>query len=245
MTWKDINVFQYQQLNELFLKGKDLEELDLAVKASAICMNMTENEIDSLGVQELNGILSRIKFIHTELKGEPQKFIKVKGRRYKCVYDVRKIPAARYIETKHFGEDVNANLHKIAACMVIPMKRTLFGWVEAKYDASKHEDYAQDMLEAPVTAVVGSVVFFYQVYKNWIRASKDYLMQEMMTKKMTKYQAEATYQILCDTMDGFTKLSLSPTTRRLRLRMLIASLQFNSLTTSLISKQKENTKQSN
>lgn len=241
MTWKDINVFQWQQLNELFLKSKDATEIDLAVSVASICTGMTENEIDSLPVEKLNPIIKSIKFIHEEVKPEVREHIKVKGKRYKCIYDVRKIPAARYIETKHFGQDINANLHRIAACMVLPMKRTLFGWKVDKYDASKHEDYAQDLLEAPIAAILGSVVFFYLVYKNWIRSSKDYLIREMMTKGVTKYQAEALYQTLCDTLDGYIKPSWSLTSKESPWKKLMNYLHYNTLTTYLISKQKENT----
>ena len=37
MTWKDINVFQWQQITDLFTKGTEgMTELDMAVKAAAI-----------------------------------------------------------------------------------------------------------------------------------------------------------------------------------------------------------------
>ena len=244
MNWKDISVFQWQQLNDLFLKSKELNELDLAIQSAAICTRMTENEIDSLPIEDLNPLLKSIQFIHEEIKPEPESYIKINGRKYKCIYDVRKIPAARYIETKHFSQDVNGNLHKIAACMVMPMKKTLFGWKLDKYDASRHEDYAQDMLEAPITAILGSVVFFYQVYRNWIKSSKDYLIAEM-SKKMSRYQAEAVYQTLCDTMDGYTKPSWLLHSKRSRWNKHMKSLHFNTLMTLLTSKRKANMKPSN
>ena len=124
--------------------------------------------------------------------------------------------------------------------MVMPMKRTLFGWKVDKYDATKHEDYAQDLLEAPITAVLGSVVFFYQVYKGWIKSSKDYLIQEMMTKNLTRYQAEVLYQTLCDSMDGFIRPNLSLTTKKSNLKRLMSYLRSNILMTSPISKRREN-----
>lgn len=244
MTWKDLNVFQWQQLNDLFLKSKDATDLDLAISAASICTGLTEHEIDSLPVSDLQPLLKAISFIHEELKPQPERFIKLKGKRYKCIYDVRKIPAARYIETKHFGKDVNANLHRIAACMVMPMKKTLFGWKVIKYDASKHEQYSQDILEAPITQVLGSVVFFYQVYRNWIKSSKDYLIAEM-AKKMSRYQAEAVYQTLCDTMDGYTKPSWLLHSKRSRWNKHMKSLHFNTLMTLLTLKRKANTKPSN
>ena len=244
MTWKNVNVFQWQQIVDLFTKSKDLNELDLAVKCATIVTGMTEHQIDSLSIAELNPLLKSIDFIHQEIKPQPENFIKVNGRKYKCIYDVRKIPASRYIESKHFAQDVNGNLHRIAASMVLPMKKTLFGWKVDKYDASKHEEYAQDLLEAPVTAVLGSVVFFCLVYRNWIKASKDYLVQEMTEKKLTKYQAEVLYQILCETLDGFIRPHWWLSSKESRWKRFTTFLHYNSLTTFLTSKRKTNTKQS-
>lgn len=244
MTWKNVNVFQWQQIVDLFTKSKDLTELDLAVKFVSILNKMTEYQINSLPLSELNSLFKSIDFIHEEIKPEPQKYIKVGKKRYKCIYDVRNIPAARYIETKHFTKDVNGNIHKIAASMVIPMKKTLFGWKEDKYDASKHEDYAQDLLEAPITAVLGSVVFFCLVYRNWIKNSKDYLVAEMMEKSLTKYQAEVLYQTLCETLDGYIKPHWWLSSKESRWKRFTIFLQYNSLTTFLFSKRKASTKQS-
>lgn len=244
MTWKDVNVFQWQQIVNLFTKEKDLTELDLAVKSVAIVKNMTEHQIDSMPIGELNPLLKSIAFIHEEIKPQPVKYIQVGKKRYKCIYDIRKMPAARYIESKYFSQDVNGNLHRIGACMVMPMKKTLFGWKVDKYDASKHEEYAQDLLEAPITAVLGSVVFFCLVYRNWIKASKDYLVSEMMSKSLTKYQAEVLYQTLCETLDGFIRPHWWLSSKESRWSRCTKFLRYNSLMTSLISKRRTNTKQS-
>ncbi len=244
MTWKDVNVFQWQQIVNLFTKEKDLTELDLAVKSVAIVKNMTEHQIDSMPIGELNPLLKSIAFIHEEIKPQPVKYIQVGKKRYKCIYDIRKMPAARYIESKYFSQDVNGNLHRIGACMVMPMKKTLLGWKVDKYDASKHEEYAQDLLEAPITAVLGSVVFFCLVYRNWIKASKDYLVSEMMSKSLTKYQAEVLYQTLCETLDGFIRPHWWLSSKESRWSRCTKFLLYNSLMTSLISKRKTNTKQS-
>lgn len=207
MTWKDINVFQWQQITDLFTKeSKDLTELDLAYKATAIVMDLTENQIDSLPVDQLKPLLEQVKFLHDEIKPVAAKHINVNGRRYRCIYDIRKMPSARYIESKYFDQDRSGNLHKLAACMVMPQKRNWLGmWVDDKFDASKHSQYAEDMLAAPITSVLGSVVFFCQVYINWIKSSKAYLTDQMMTQGMSKYQAEKAYILLCKAMDGFIK----------------------------------------
>lgn len=205
MTWNDITVFQWQRIIEVLADMKDDKQVDIETRVASVVYDMTENQVDSLPIEKRNKLFREMSFVYTDLKPNPQKYIRIKGRRYKCVFDVRKIPAARYIESKHFASDVNGNLNKIAASMVLPMKKTLFGWKVDKYDASKHSEYSQDMLEAPITAVLGSVVFFCQIYVHWIKSSKGYLMAQMMKKGMSKYQAEAMYQILSSTLDGYIK----------------------------------------
>lgn len=215
MTWKDVTVWQWIQLQNLLQKTEGLTELDIAVKSLAILTNQTETQIDSLSVKDLNKQLLKIKFI-TDSAPEPKPvdFIKISGKKYRCVYDVRNIPYARYLETKFFGSDVALNIHKIGASMVMPMKKTWRGWKIAKYDASKHEQYAQDLLGAPFEQVYGSIVFFCQVFADSIKSLSGYLKTESVKGGMTEEQAETMVQGLCDALDGFTRPQLSQTTKK-------------------------------
>ena len=121
------------------------------------------------------------------------------------------MPAARYIESKVFSKDTLANLHKIAASMVIPQRRNWLGkWVDDKYDASKHEEYSADMQEAKFVHVYHSLVFFYQVYKNWIEVSQDYMISEMTKAGMTQSQAEVMVNLLSISTDGIIPVTLLP-----------------------------------
>jgi hypothetical protein len=207
MTWKDVSVWQMQQIANVLAKTKDETELDISVKVLGILTNRTESQIDSLSLEELKAGLKDIKFIsESQPEAKPLNYIKVNGRKYKCIYDIKKLPYARYIETKHFGNDVLLNLHKIGASMVMPMKKTLLGWKEDKYDASKHEEYANDLLEAKYETLYGSIVFFCQVYIHSISSLADYLKNRMKSKGMTESQAEITMDNLCNVLDGFTKL---------------------------------------
>ena len=210
MTWKDVTVWQWIQLQNLLQKTEGLTELDIAVKSLAILTNRTENQIDSLSIKDLNKELIKIKFItDTAPEPKPVDFIKLKNKRYRCIYDVRKIPYARYLETKFFGSDVALNIHKIAASMIMPMKLTWRGWKLAKYNASSHDEYAQDLLEAPFEEVYGSIVFFCQVFADSIRSLEDYFKEELMAMGMTTVEAGTMITTLCESMDGFTRLPSS------------------------------------
>lgn len=215
MTWKDVTVWQYQQIQNLITKKDNLTDLDVAVKTLAILTDRTESQIDSLTIKELGKELEKVRFVTDEMpEPKPQDYIKIGNKKYKCIYDIKKLPYSRYLESKFFGEDVLNNMHKIAASMVVPMKLTWRGWKVAKYDASKHEEYAGDMLSAPFESVYGSMVFFCQVFAISIKNLADYFKEEMMKTGVTTKEADETIRVLCETMDGFTKLHSSQITKK-------------------------------
>ncbi len=133
---------------------------------------------------------------------------------------IKNMPSARYIESKVFSKDTLGNLHKIAASMVIPQKKNWYGkWIDDKYDASKHEEYAADMQEANFIHVYHSLVFFYQVYRNWIEVTRDYMKTEMTTAGMTTEQADSVLLLLCESTGGIIPPNLLPNTKMINYQM--------------------------
>ena len=177
MKWNNLTLWQYQQLMPTITNpDKDWTELDAEVKRLCIVTGLTEHQIDSLSLTALNELRKELDFLDENIEGKPVNYIEVNKKRYRINYDIKNMPSARYIESKVFSKDTLANLHKIAASMIIPQKRNWFGkWIDQDYDASKHEEYAADMQEANFIDIYHSLVFFYQVYKNWIEISKDYM----------------------------------------------------------------------
>jgi hypothetical protein len=214
--WDKINVWQYQQIyNAINTNDKDATDLDLEVKLVGIVNNMTEMQIDSLPLNEYKDLSKTIAFINEPITGKPVPYIHIsRSKRYKINYDVSKMPFARYIESKVFSEDLYGNLHKLAATMVIPQKRSRFGiWFDIPYDASKHQEYSDDMLNARFIDVYHSLVFFYQVYRNWIEVSQDYLVKKMVEAGMQEAQAKEVVQDLCNILDGSIQPNLLPSTK--------------------------------
>jgi hypothetical protein len=215
MNWNDLTVWQYQQIYPIVTKPeKDWTTLDVESKLVGILYNLTDTQVDSLSVGQFNNLKANLGFLDDKIEGKPVKYTEVNGKRYRFIYDVQQIKAARYIEAKVFSTDLVGNLHKLSASMVMPQRKTWYGrWVDDKYDASKHSQYAEDLQGAKFMHVYQSVVFFYQVYRNWIEVSKDYLVQEMMSQGMTSELALKGVQILCETLDGNIAPNLLPTTK--------------------------------
>ena len=206
--WKNLTIQQAQEIDKIRRSVSTNDtEIDVETKLLSIVLNKPQSAIDSLGWSQYLEERSALKFLEQEPEGRPIQYVTVGKRKYRFVYDIRQMPFARYIESKTFAKDFIGNLHKLAASMVIPMKRTWYGkWVDDKYEASKHEQYAADMLNAPFEAVYGSAVFFYHLYKNWIIASKDYMIQEQVSKGMSLEEAEKLVSDLCSNLDGITRL---------------------------------------
>jgi hypothetical protein len=224
--WKKLNVWQYQQIYNVYnSKDKYLTEIEVNSKLVSIVNDMTEAQVDSLTITQFNKLKKSILFLTQPIAGKPVKYISInKNKRYKINYDVSKMPFARYIESKVFSEDLYNNLHKLAATMVIPQKRILGIWFKQKYDASKHEQYSEDMLTARFIDVYHSLVFFYQVYRNWIEVSQDYMVSKLMQTGMTQDKAKEVVQDLCTTLDGNIPPNLLPSMKiaQLRKRMNLA-----------------------
>lgn len=215
MTWNELTVWQYQQIYPIVTKPeKDWTNLDVESKLVGIIYNLTETQVDSLTIQQFNNLRGTLDFLDNKIEGKPVKYTQVNGKRYRFVYDVQQMKAARYIESKVFSTDLINNLHKLAASMVMPQRKTWYGkWVDDKYDAAKHSEYAADLQASNFIHIYHSVVFFYQVYRNWIEVTKDYLVTEMTNKGMTKEVADQVVQTLCETLDGSIAPNLLPTTK--------------------------------
>lgn len=210
-TWHDLTVRQWQALTDLFMEEGN-SHIDNIVRSGCIVYDVTEHELDSLTMADLNDLGHRLAFIHTEVPARPVDRLDVNGRRYRCVYDVTRMPAARYIESKVYGQDPNQHLHRIMASMVWPQKRAyrIGPWMDDDYDAARHSEYAEDMLDAPITAVLGSVVFFCDVYLNLISSSRVYFTKVIMqTTRKPRIEAEDLVNNLCANLDGIIRPSWS------------------------------------
>lgn len=215
MTWNELTVWQYQQIYPIVTKPeKDWTNLDVESKLVGIIYNLTDTQVDSLSIQQFNNLRLTLNFLDDKIEGKAVKYTEVNGKRYRFIYDVQQMKAARYIESKVFSTDLIGNLHKLAASMVVPQKKTWYGkWIDDTYDAAKHSEYAADLQASNFVHIYHSVVFFYQVYRNWIEVSKGYLIQEMMEKGLTTEVAQGVVQTLCEALDGNIAPNLLPTAK--------------------------------
>ena len=216
-TWNDVSVSQWQQLIELSRQA-DLDEHERGIETLSVLTGMTSNQISALDAITLAKKAAEISFVAEHpLNPDPVKIIAVNGRYYRVNDDAEKMPAGRYIETKYFAGDIEMNLHRIAAAMVIPVKRGKwfkgFPLVDGVFNPLDFEMYSADMADAKINDVLGSVVFFCAKLKTLILNSPDYWVEKLMMMMTPtnpdpgmnyRLIAKMAFQILCNNLDGFT-----------------------------------------
>ncbi|RYZ47921.1 MAG: hypothetical protein EOP49_19990 [Sphingobacteriales bacterium] len=208
MAWNDITVEQYQALYP-YVKDETLTDIERDCRIIGILHNMTEAQVDRLPFDRFKKLRASIQFLHKEeITSEPVNVLRTPdGKAYRVNYDVRKVPIARYAEVKFFAgneKEIVRNLHCILASMVQPAKRRFGRYFALPYEADQHEQYAHDMLRVPFKHAWYAMVFFCNLYANWMRASQAYLANQ------TPNEAEKQKTInllagLCNDLDGFIK----------------------------------------
>jgi hypothetical protein len=203
--WEKISVWQYQQMYPIITNpSKDMSEKDIEHKLIAIINNLTERQVSELPKNKLDKFRSELYFLKDNYEGVAVNRVYANKKIYKFIKDAKDINTARYIESKFFMKDLIPNLHKVAASIVIPQERKWFKYIDLKYDSDMHQDYANDILYANFKDVYFSVVFFYQVFNDWIPITKDYLMESMNNQGLAKDKAEKVAAILWNILDGNT-----------------------------------------
>ena len=226
MNWKNVTVRKYQQLVEL---GKmELSNKEATQEAIAILSGLTINEVRQLSERDAIKWQRKIGFIHKELKAKKIRHIKVNGRVYCTDINVEHMPCARYIETKYFGQDIVGNMHKLAAVMVCPVKRTLFKYKRLEYDTLNFQQYSDDMLDVSIVYVMGMMVFFCQKLGILTASLSDCLDQEVRNRNMTMTESEMTFIRFKNNTDGFIKRYWSHNTTTPHWRPHIKYQQSNS-----------------
>lgn len=205
MNWNDITVKQYQQLYPILTQDNSQKsDLDLLVEVISICEGLAVDEIDSWPYKKLLEKQNEYLFLSDlDFDKTAKSFINANGKRYHFVHEVEKMPAARYIEAKTFAAgDIITNLHTIMASCVMPMRKKWYGWIDDKYDARNHAQYAADLQHAKFCEIYNCVVFFCQLYGGWMIHSRAYLVN-VYSQTMTVSEAEELVNVLCNSMAGY------------------------------------------
>lgn len=199
MEWKDLTILQAQYIHNLTKSIVDaVTGFEAEIKALSFLTNTPEEEIDKWDPQRLNNELQSLDFMYQPIPEiKAKRNFTVNNQRYLVNYQMQKVGYGIYNEAMSFTKGADAminNLHNLMAAIVIPVN--MFGQKQ-KRDEFK---ISQDMLSAPFIECYAASKFYYQVYKEFLKAIPGHLKKELLQKGMNEQQANNTVEMLYEVL---------------------------------------------
>ena len=193
-----ITIQKFQELAAM--SNLPMDETERAIKLVQVMTGKTTKQVEDMPIGAFNELCAKIAKVFDLTDGEPVSTIKVGKHWYHINHSIDKMSAGRYVEVATFSSDVIGNLHKIMGSIVQP--KTWYGKI-LPYDSTKHEQYADDMLQADFSAAYHSAVFFYVLFKESIKNLQGYFLMEAMKAGQEEKAAHKTLTDLTNVLDGF------------------------------------------
>jgi hypothetical protein len=209
-TFDTITVRQYQQLYAIHT-SKDEPE-DKIIQSVCVLTGKSEKGVEEMLLPEFNRVSAEIARIFSkDIKGDPQTFIQVAGKRYGIIYDPATLSTGQYVSIQTWiSTNVIENLHRIMASLVYQVK----GWGIFKkrmpYNSDNHAQLSEAILDCKFIDVHSSCVFFLELWKNSINSLEDYLVREAVSRGSNRMKIQDTLRKISD---GFTIQKKSPTSK--------------------------------
>jgi len=199
-----MTVEQFQKCYRIS-ETQGLDDIDRAVQMVCVFTGKTVLQVERMSMRRFDNLCGKVAK-HFDLKTKnPAKFLRSGTRMYYVNYNAAET-AGRYVEGVEFGKDLIGNMDKILASCVHPM--TWYGKVK-DYDPKKHKQYAADMKKVSFEDAYSVAVFFYHLFRELMRASQPYMMQEAILKGATQEEVSQSLKDLQRTLDGLVLPSRS------------------------------------
>lgn len=165
----EITLKQWQDYNRVITQTDITDEIERFAMVTLFCKI---EDVKQIPIKELNEIYQTVK---DTLKQEPkftQRFI-IDGIEYGFIPNLDEMTAGEYIDLDNYLSDIET-YHNAMAVMYRPVKRKSMGLYSIE-DYQSSDKYKDVMLEVPLDIVLGSLVFFWNLSKDLLKATSRYL----------------------------------------------------------------------
>lgn len=170
MTWKDITLGKYQQIEAI--NSQALTDIDKALYSACVVFDKTEYQLDNEKPAVVLKMMNKMqRLFETPFNAKPEKRI----GKYVVNYDVSRITFGQYIELSFFiGNGALHNIHYILATMSNRWRK--------KHTTSDHRQKADYFLTQPVEKVIGALNV---IQENYSRFNSEYKQLFGLDKEVT------------------------------------------------------------
>lgn len=192
-TFETLTVNQYQQLYSIH-RGES-EDTDKIIQSVCVLTGLSEKGVEDMPLPDFNRVAGELAVIFKEKaftslrNAKPKSFIHIAGKTYGVNYKPSTLSAGQYIEVQTWmRSNVIENMNKIMASIVYPVKGR--GWFKKrlKYDAEKHPEISEQILECNFIDVHAACVFFSKLWRDSINSLTAFLEKEAKRKGMNPEQ---------------------------------------------------------
>lgn len=210
-TFEQLTVGQYQELYKI--SKLNIDDIDKETQFVGVITGKSDREVGEMTlpdyVKAKNTIIDI--FERAKLTYDPQKTVKINGKRFGICYEPSKLSGGQYITIQHWMQgDVVENMHLIMASIVYPVKRFWYGLRSLPPVTEDHSKNAEGIKDLPFLAVWSACVFFCNLLNHSINNLQDFLMKSLLKKGMKRNQASSLLMGLQNSMAGYTTLNELP-----------------------------------
>ena len=169
----EITIEQFIKYNRL-IRLENISEFALMIGIVAIFCDITTDKAMEIPFNEVKEIANQcIEVLNKEV--EQKRVNELTFDNFGFIPNLDNITAGEYIDLDKYAGDFE-NYHRFMAVAFRPITKKVFNdYSIEKYDGS--DKYAGQMLKAPLSMLLSSQVFFYNLSKELLKATRDYLQQ--------------------------------------------------------------------
>ena len=171
----DIKLKDFQKYAKA--EAEEFSQDDLKLKMVQYFCGLKVPDIRAIKASDMESIIDDLSAVFLQKKDFIKSF-EYAGVEYGFIPDLENISFGEYIDLNTYLSDVDT-IHKAMAVMYRPIVlRSKDMYLIEEYETA--DKYADVMKEAPVSAYLGSQVFFYNLGKELLRATASFLEGEIM-----------------------------------------------------------------
>lgn len=178
-SWRDIKLYQAQELLQL-----DLDGIDLLIAQMSIVMDKDEAYIETLPLEAILKFAEEYSFLSQTPKEKLIKLFKIGKKRYGMV-ELNKLTLAQIIDIEEYWNDGwIKNMNKILSVLFLPVKK--YNPITKKYVLEEYRPNPElevELLDMNMEVIFSNLLFFYHTEQLYLKGMKVYLEGQM--KKQT------------------------------------------------------------
>ena len=176
----EITLGQYQ---EFLTKSKGLEGYKLAQCTVEVFCCLPRVSVLKISLIDITSITAHINALFSK-EQQLQKTFKIKSQEFGFINDIENMSLGEYSDSETYISDWD-NMHRTMAVFYRPITNK----IKDQYTLNEYNgtaEFADLMKFMPIDVVLGSLVFFYRLGNELLKATRNYLVDETMEMILTE-----------------------------------------------------------